>query len=374
MSKEISRSTAHPEQEALARVFSSVRLLGPPMSDELQELVCHLFSPEDARIARHLPFYLPGPVRKIARRAGLGPREIAPLLEDMAQRRVIASSDRGYALLPLIPGMFEYLLMDGRDSAWHRRYAELITALFATGYTSRYSTAPAPFIRNIPVQATLESLSRVVDADLMSEMIASHDRLGVLNVCQCRQSQAFTGHECSRSNAQDGCLMFGSFAENIEENGNGRLVSREEMRDIVQDRWEKNLVFMTANLVPSSSNAICTCCDCCCHYMEYVNRYGGAISLAAPHFTARVDDALCNACGRCAKVCNTHAHAVADKQHSYDAHRCIGCGLCVKACSKKAVSLAENPDYDPPSKSWLRLGMRMLPPGLLSTIRVALTR
>ena len=107
MSTEISRSTTHPEQKALARVFSSVRLLGPPMSDELQELVCHLFSPEEARIARHLPFYLPGPIRKIARRAGLSPREIAPFLEAMSQRRVIASSDRGYALLPLIPGMFE---------------------------------------------------------------------------------------------------------------------------------------------------------------------------------------------------------------------------------------------------------------------------
>jgi electron transport complex protein RnfB len=359
----------HPSQLELARVFTSVRLFGPPMSDALVELVCHLFSPEEAGIAKHLPFYLPKSVQTIARRARRHPNEIRDVLYAMARRRVIFSSKKGYSLLPLMPGMFEYLLMDGSDSPWHKRYGQLITSLFSTGYTRRYSTTDSPIIRNIPVQATIEHTSRVVDSDLVSEMIEAHDKLAVLNVCQCRQSHLFSGHECNRSGPEDGCLVFGSFAESTVEKDCGRFVSREEMHDIVLERWEKNLVFMSANVTPSSPNAICTCCDCCCHYMKAVSTFGGRVSLAPPHFLARVNETLCNNCGKCVKVCNTHAHTVSDKQHCYDAQKCIGCGLCVDTCAQHAVSLEENPLYKPPSRSWVHHGIRILPASILATIK-----
>jgi ferredoxin len=374
MNREVNSSGVHPDQLALARQFTSVRLIGPPMSEKVLELVCHLFSPEEAGIAIHLPFYLPKTLGAIARRARKKPGEIRNTLEAMAERRVIFSSEKGYALLPLIPGMFEYLLMDGRDSPWHRRYAHLINNLYATGYTKEYSTTSSPLIRNIPVETVIESSSRVVDTDLMSEMIQAHDKLAVLNVCQCRQSHAFSDHECSRADITDGCLIFGSFAESMVERGNGRYVSREEMHEIVLERWEKNLVFMSANLVPSSSNAICTCCDCCCHYMESINHFGGRVSLAPSHFLAVVDEAVCNACGKCAKVCNTHAHSVKDKQHAFDVQKCIGCGLCIKVCRKNTISMVENPDYSPPSQGWLCLGLRILPKSLMAQLRVAISR
>ena len=103
--------------------------------------------------------------------------------------------------------MFEYLLMDGRDSPWHRKYPHLINSLYATGYTKEYSTTSSPLIRNIPVETVIESSSRVVDTDLMSEMIQAHDKLAVLKVCQCRQSHAFSDHQCRRSDIADGCLI-----------------------------------------------------------------------------------------------------------------------------------------------------------------------
>jgi len=365
---------AHPSQIELARIFTSVRLFGPPMSDRLITLVAHLFTSEEASVAKYLPLYYTRPIKTIARKARQDTDKIKPLLEDMANRRIIYKGEKGYSLLPLIPGMFEYMLMNGADTPWHRRYAELVNDLFSTGYVRQYSGRPVPAIRNIPVQSVIEGSSRVVDSDLMYEMIDCHNEFAVLNVCQCRQARFFTGHECKRSIPQDGCLTFGSTSLGVVKNGSARAVSKEEMRDIVQDRWEKKLVFMTANVHPSSPNAICTCCDCCCHFLESVNKYGGMTSVAPPHFMANLDESLCNNCGKCSKVCNTHAHTVEDKIHSFDIDKCIGCGLCVDACNQKAISMVENPAYKPPSRDFNRLGLRILPYGVLSALKVKLSR
>lgn len=368
------KNSIHAEHKKLAKVFSSVWLLGPPLSDRLLEIVSHLFTPKEAGLAVHLPYYIPRSVNTIARRAKMPPGKAAALLNTMAERRVILSAKRGYALLPLIPGMFEYLLMDGSDTPWHRRYARLINALYATGYTSGYNTRPSPVIRNIPLQSTVEQKSRVVDADLMSRMIASHEHMAVLNVCQCRQSGLFSGDPCRRASAEDGCLVFGSFALSAVEAGTGQRVNREEMHAIVRERWKKNLVFMAANLEPSNPNAVCTCCGCCCHYIESINHYGGRVSLAHPHFLARVDEDLCTGCGLCARVCNTNAHGLQDSVHVFDPEKCIGCGLCVEVCRQRAIIMEENPRYDPPSKSWMSFGMRILPVGVFSALKVMLGR
>lgn len=363
----------HPEQRELARVFSSVWLYGPPMGSELLALISHLFSPEEAGVAKHLSYYIPVPVKTVARRAKEPVEKVKVLLDAMADKRVIfRSKKQRYAILPLIPGMFEYLLMGGEDSPWHREYGRLINALYATGYTRRYSTTPSPLIRNIPLQQAIEHKSMRVDADLVEKMIQAHEHLAVLKVCQCRQSRAFEGRSCSRSEPDDGCLVFGTLAESVVEQGMGRFVTRAEMDEIVKDRWEKNLVFMTANLSPSSSNAICTCCDCCCHYIESINHFNGRVSLAEPHYLALMDEEFCTNCGKCAKVCNTHAHTLTLREHAYNAAQCIGCGQCVPACPQDIISLQPNPGYKAPSKSWLSFGLRVLPSGMLSSLKALL--
>jgi NAD-dependent dihydropyrimidine dehydrogenase PreA subunit len=146
------------------------------------------------------------------------------------------------------------------------------------------------------------------------------------------------------------------------------------MKDIVAERWEKKLVFMTGNVAPGNSNAICTCCDCCCHGLEAVNHFHSAGILAAPHFLARVDEARCNNCGKCARACNTYAHTWENKKHQYDPAKCIGCGNCVSVCKELAISMAENPSYKPPSKSFTTLGLKLLPATAWSGLRAKLSR
>jgi len=333
------------------------------------ELISHLFSPQEALIACHLPLYFSRPVSWIARRAGRAPEEVAPLLEEMAQRRVIMRGKKGYALLPLVPGMFEHLLMNGAESPWHRRYAELFNALFATGYVRRYTTTKLPAIRNIPVHTAFEGRSRIHDIQGVYAMIEAHSDFAVLNVCQCRQSRHLTGQACRRALPEDGCLVFGSFALSVVAGGNGRPVSRDQMRAIARQRWEQNLVFMSANVTASVPNAICTCCDCCCHYVQAINDFGADSTLAPGPLLAEVDQERCIDCLACVKVCNTHAHQRVGQQHTFDRSRCIGCGLCLETCAPGAIRLRENPAYRPPSASYTRLGLRLLPGAALALLK-----
>ena len=365
---------AHPAQIALAKIFSSVTLLGPPMSEKVVRLVAHLFSPEEAELARHLPFYYPRSLKTVAKRAKRSPEEIKPLLDAMGKRRVIYGGRKGYALMPLIPGMFEYMLMTGADSEWHRKYAEMINDLVATGFIRNLANRSIPAVRNIPVQKIIEGQSRVLDADRISEMIDRHEYFSVLNVCQCRQSLHFTGHECKRSKPEDGCLVFGSLARDFEQNGSSRAVSKEEMRDIVVERWEKKLIFLTGNVSPSSPNAISTCCDCCCHFVEVVNHFDGKVLIAPSHFLAAVDESLCDDCGKCSMSCNTHAHTYKNKTHQYDRDKCIGCGICMGVCKRGAIRMVENPKYKPPARDFARLGLKLFPTTALAGLKAKLTR
>ncbi|BCS97322.1 (Fe-S)-binding protein [Desulfoluna limicola] len=362
-------------QQKLARRFSSVWLIGPPMGDELQELICHLFTPEEARAVLGLPSYLPRKLPYVASKAGLKPEEALPLLEGLAQKRLIYGGASGYSMLPLIPGVFEYFLMNGKETPLHKGFGDKITALFGSGYVKDFlGWVKAPSIRNIPIQEHVENEQTVADADLVEKLLAAHETFAVLNVCQCRQSVAFAGGTCKRAKIEDGCLLFGAFAEGVVPQGTGYHVSREEMRAIIRERWERNLVLLTANVSHESPNAICTCCDCCCHGLETINHFGGMALMAQPRFKVVVDATACTDCGRCLRPCNTKAHAIVKKEHHYDPTRCIGCAACLSSCPEGALSLEPNPLYNPPSDSFTRLFLRIAPKALAFMARASLVR
>lgn len=370
----IDNQDAHPAQIELAKVFSSVTLLGPPMGDKLTRLVAHLFTPEESEVAVHVPFFYPRPLSSVAKKSRRNAELIKPILDGMAAKRVIYGGQKGYSLMPLIPGMFEYMLMNGVDTPWHRKYAELLNDMFATGFVKMYTTQKIPAIRNIPVQSEIQSKNIVVSSDLLSEMIDYHEDLAVAKVCQCRQSLHFIDKECKRSKPEDGCLIFGAFAQAAVASGLGSKVDKQQMRDISVERWEKKLVFLTGNVSPQSPNAICTCCDCCCHALETVNHYKGKTLIAESHYLAKVDEALCDNCGKCSRACNTLAHTMEKKKHLFDLKKCIGCAVCVSSCKENAIGMIENPGFKPPSKGFGTLGFKLLPPTALSGLRAKLSK
>jgi ferredoxin len=350
-----------PAHRDLSKLFGSDTLIGPPPSKELVELMALMFTAEEAALALHVPPYRQQPAAWIARRAGRPVVEAAPLLETMAARRVIHRGLKGYCLVPLLPGLYEKILMGGEETAFHREFARRMNALFSTGYMKGHIGSPTQTVRTIPLDRAVGTSSVPLEAERVDAMIEAHDVMAVLHNCQCRQAAKLTGRPCRRTEASDGCLAFGSFARFFVREGGARYVGREEMRRVVRERQERQLVFFTGNVSASSPNLICTCCDCCCRMLDGIIRPSPSILVAPPPMLVEVDEARCARCGLCATACATGAHRLEARRHVFDASRCVGCGLCVPACAEHAIRPVPNPRHRPPSRSFATLALRLAP-------------
>ena len=96
--------------------------IGAPKSDAFDEILRLLFTPQEAAVARKMTF-APMSAQQIADATGMPSEEIANICESMAKKGVLFSRDKkgvtGYALLPTVPGLFEFPLMRGITSPFH---------------------------------------------------------------------------------------------------------------------------------------------------------------------------------------------------------------------------------------------------------------
>ena len=133
----------------MAQKLASPLLMGPPLCDELVAFVEHLLTEEEAGLVRHF-----GMFRGRSAPGARGPNTARWTRSSRSctgcPRRSGSSSRSGadeksrYRMLPLMPGMFEMVLVrPSLDTLtdWHRRFAELFEALFETGYMRRLSRA-----------------------------------------------------------------------------------------------------------------------------------------------------------------------------------------------------------------------------------------
>lgn len=351
----------HDDHRALAQLFASDALIGPPISEDLVELMSVMFSAEEAKVALAVKPFRQQPARKIARRVGEPEAEVEALLRAMSDRKVIHRGQKGYCLLPLIPGVFEKFLMGGDESPYHREVSRRIRAFFSAGYMKDHVGSPTQVIRTIPIDRGVDVSQNVIDEELISAMIAAHDTMAILNNCQCRQAAYLEGEPCKRAPTTEGCLAFGSFATFFVNEGGARYVTAEEMTEAVHERWRHQLILFGGNVSPDAPNLLCACCDCCCQMLEGLILPDPSIVVTPPAFLVAVDESRCTNCGKCVKACNTDAHRLEAKQHSFDIDKCVGCGLCLLVCPEDAIRPVKNEHHRPPAPTYGRLALRLAP-------------
>jgi len=347
----------------VAEKLASPLLTGPPLCEELVAFVQHLFTEEEAGVVRHLGQFAGRTAADLAKSEHRPLDQIEPLLQQLAvvKRAIAASGSDGarvYRLMPIMPGIFEMVLIGEAPDAlspWHRRFAELFEALYETGYITDYQqrqTRPSPFVRVLAVGSTIDAHPMALPSDRLEVILDRYTVFGV-GQCQCRMAMQVAGHGCGKPVGN--CTVMGQFAEAGIRHGWLRPVARKDVLEIKREAEAHGLVTWILNAEAAKGQASCSCCGCCCHAMRMVSEFNAPGVMAPAHFRPRFDDARCTYCTLCVKQCPMGALAMDPRQRTrrHLAARCVGCGLCVVACGdRRAIAMEPVPDYTLPYQSW----------------------
>ena len=349
-------------RDAVAK-FASPLLMGPPVCDELVALVEHLFTEEEAGVVRHLGLLRGRTADKIAQAEHRPPEQIEPILHRLAEEKACIvvggpPARRRYHLLPIMPGIFEMVLIRCQPETltpWHRRFVELFEALYDTGYALDYAGATPPFVRYLPVSRVIEAHPMALPTDRL-EAVLDQFQVFAVGPCQCRTAARTQGYGCN--GPLGNCAVMGQWAHAGIQKGWLRQVSKEEMLDIKREAEAHGMVNWMMNVLASKGQSSCSCCGCCCHAMRTAAQLSAPAMFAPPHFRPRHDAGRCTACGRCASRCPMKAVLVDTQAKSYHllVERCIGCGQCVLACdTRRALAMEPVPAYKLPYRRWYSL-------------------
>lgn len=348
-------SRAHLE---VAKSYSSPLLLGPPLSDEFIALIEHMYTEEEAEVVRHIrPWRLKG-AGAIAAATGRPLEEVGEILHRLAHEKyVLISFGKGdkerFAIMPIVPGTFEHVMVrKSPDSVtpWHRRFAHLFEALYATGYVAEYNSRPTHSVRYLPVMEAVEAMPMALPSERLEVILDDYDDFAV-GVCQCRLTKNLLGEGCGRP--LEVCMVMGDFVPRLVSEGRMRRVGRRDALEIKREAEKEGLITWMLNDRSSKSfRCSCSCCGCCCDALRQVTEFNAPGFIAPPHYLPHIDGGACNACGKCARVCTLKAVEITGEGESRKVEqrteRCIGCGLCAVACPEGAVSMREAPGFRKP--------------------------
>jgi Pyruvate/2-oxoacid:ferredoxin oxidoreductase delta subunit/DNA-binding Lrp family transcriptional regulator len=310
------------------------------------------FTPEEAEMVMNLkPF--PEPVSAIAERAGLCEEETAEKLEHLARRgcifRVRLDDQVLYMAMSYLVGIYEFHIKD-----MDRELAQLMHE-YAPHLGEAWGKMKNKQNRVVPVESAVESVPSVADYDQIREMVKKQQDIAVAD-CICRVEMGLLGHPCERP--LETCLEFGYAATYYIENGIGRRISVEECLEILDRAEEAGLVLYPSNTRELTN--ICCCCSCCCNELRNLRTYERPADHVLASFQARIDPALCAACGTCLERCQIEAIKENPDYMEVDLGRCIGCGLCVSTCPNEAISMIPKENVPAPPANVLEMFGKLL--------------
>jgi len=339
---------------------------GAPDTHELREILKILFTEDEARLASALnlqPFREPAEI--IAQRAGVSPEKVDEICERMSQKGLVfvapKKGKKCYALLPMVPGIFELQFMRGETGDREKRLARLFHDYYINGWGKAGWTFKTPFARTIPIQETIRSQTTVHPYDQVKTLIENATDMALTN-CFCRHEHELIGESCGRP--KDVCMLFGPFVEFAVQRGFAWRVTKEAMLETLERAEEAGLVHVSDNIQEKIS-FMCNCCGCCCGILGTITRLGNRDGVARSSFILSMDWDMCNNCGACAKRCQVGALTTEGKGKQkkliFNKAYCIGCGVCIRACKKRqAMSMIPNPEAPAPKRTYMELGYSII--------------
>jgi len=328
---------------------------GAPQSEAFHEILRILFTPEEAEVTLGMGF-APRSVRRIAQLSGVPEEEVCERCESMANKGIIFAREKagemGYALLPTIPGMFEFPFMAGGGTPMHERLGRLWEEYHREAMGNEFAGSEMPLARVISVEQTIEPHIEVLPYEVLSDMLDRVETFALAQ-CACRVSVG----ACDQP--RDVCLIFGKTAQFLIDRQIAQEITRDQADDIVRRSEEAGLVHTTNNS-QDRVNFVCNCCPCCCTILRGLTQLHNPNAFARSRWQAYVDADLCTGCGTCENErCPVGAVQVVEDVARVAPEECIGCGLCATACPAGAIEMVARQQYVEPPATVAEMGLRV---------------
>ncbi len=311
-----------------------------------------MFTPEEARLARHLT-YQPAATAAIVARATpeFDAATVGRLLDSLFRKGSIgwkhADGTDQWCVLPMVIGMYE--AQDGDPSPEFLADAEAYTKTLAYG-ASFLATSPSQ-MRTIPIEQSIPATHPVASYDEIRAIVADARGPFAVLPCICRRRKELKGEPCGVTQRLETCLTFGDMAATLRRRGHGREITREETLAILRQNEDEGLVLQPANA--RHPEFVCSCCGCCCGMLGVQKSLPHPADFWTTSHRAEIDAALCQHCGKCVRRCQVNAITLPRRKRParLNPSRCIGCGLCVTTCPSHALRLSPRAEAPVPPES-----------------------
>jgi ferredoxin len=315
--------------------------LGFPGSKTMARIFAILYDdPDSVKVAAASP----GSVSEIAAKTGLGEERVRQVAQKLLHKGAISRVLSRGEYYRLFPAMIELrdavVIAPDCPQELFELWEVLIRDEMPKIVPALKSLNLPPMLRVVPIEETVESSSRVIDADSARQIIRSAKVITAMP-CPCRTQARRAGRtkDCPAPKDVSLCMQIGGFAEANLDRGVGESLSIDEALRRLALAEEAGLVHTVRNNIKEDM-FMCNCCTCCCTAMFLHNQAGYDASFAPSRFRAKVDEDLCTGCGACEDRCAFDAIGI-DQTASVDGTRCMGCGNCVLACPVEAITLEE---------------------------------
>jgi len=333
----------------------------PPTESGVEiRILKHLFTPEEAALAKHLSV-IPEPVSRIHSRlgdkTGLSLPELGESLDRMFRKgTVLMKSERGekyYSNAMLIVGMFELQV-----ERLTKEFALDMQQYLDESFAQELFRSKIPQLRTIPVRKSVPHERYVSTYDDIRQIVENVEgQIAVAN-CVCRQGRDVAGLSCHHTALRETCFIFGAMAQQHLDLGLARLISKPEAFEVLLKAEEAGLVLQPENV--ERPHYVCCCCGDCCGILTTLKKFPRPVEFYASNHRARVDQESCNGCEACADRCQLAAIIVVDGTARVDLDRCIGCGNCVVSCTVYAIELEKKGEERLPPRSTTVLYMNIM--------------
>ncbi|MFX1383597.1 MAG: DUF362 domain-containing protein [Promethearchaeota archaeon] len=298
----------------------------------------HLFTPEEAEIARFLNFSFET-IESIQGRIidkGISLEEFEKILNVMVKKGCInfkmENGEKLYANAVLVIGMFEYQVKNLTKEFLKDVFKYTVEAfgkeLNRTGITQ---------LRTIPVEESITHELGVANYENIREIIENFDGPIAVVDCICRNGKELLGKPCKQTSLRETCFPFGWHADFFINNGWGRSIDKNDVLDIVKKAQDDGLVIQVSNTV--QPHVICCCCNCCCGALSSFKRLPIPVKFFTSNYFSEIDPESCIGCGNCIDRCQITAITLINEKANINLNRCIGCGNCVVICPEGAIQL-----------------------------------